>query len=1021
MEYFVKRSPIRCLVFALLAFQLNGYWQQEVRYNIAVTLNDTDHTLTATEQLTYINHSPDTLSGIWMHLWPNGYRNDKTAFASERIKSRNTRFLNIDETRRGWIDLGDVKANNQSITWKSKGDSIDIAWFELPEALIPGDTVELDIPFSVTLPRLTSRMGHIGQHYEVTQWYPKPAVYDATGWHPIPYRNWGEFYSEWGDYTVAITLPENYVVGATGVIQTPSERAWQDSLAIFGNSLLDSMKIEVAEKVDENGPIKSVKKIHQDEPDTLKALKKAEDPKSSLTFKTIVYHQERVHDFAWFADKRFLVTHTTTRVDSNSAPIDLWNFVLPKNFKTYKTGLTVLKAAIDSCSTWFMPYPYEQCTVVDGDISAGGGMEYPMITVINAVPLPGIMDMTIFHEVAHNWFYGLAGFNERQYPWLDEGFTTYAERRYISAEKTDENEENSFINKYLLPYVNINLLYDAPLYGRILDNLDQPVNLPADQFAEGNYRGMIYDKPSAVALMLQARVGRQQMDQMWHAFFKEWAFKHPLPEDVRKVFQENLGGNLDWYFDDLIGSRHKMDYGISDVQKSRSGDGWETEFKVTNHGEMTAPVPVEIRGNGDERKVVWVDGVETSKQISIPTSFKPKSVIIDPDGETLDMNRVNDGSGIHLKFLISEGFLNRGHGYTIRWLPGIWWNPRDGVLPAFWLMHRKLDDPILQWRFNVQYGTETKSWYESLSATRRLSLANVTQSNVSARWMNNWYAPLAGIQSEFTWQDPAASHQIKLNAGILYQDIKTEALTSQFFDSRVWNSGKVVKLKFNLHQQKRQLDNTRGTDFGMIAGMVSVPKNQNGIGPDSVYSASIQSGGGSFFRWDASIYGERRFTEQLKLNWNLFSAFVLGEAPQQERIYLSSSVDPNLESPLLFTHTAYHWLSPDNGLYLDQPANIPGYGLGNSSNSMVSATSIIGTSFDIDFGMPLKFIVAGGVGKSSTSSDWQTVGSFTPYLTFNFLPVKLSFPVAWVEDGKVVGGLQFQVNFRQHFSFRLGN
>jgi len=1002
----VKSLIKTSLATALLAFQLNGaYWQQEVRYHIEVTLIDSNQTLTASEKLTYFNNSPDTLDGIWMHLWPNGYRNDKTALAQERMQEKHTRFINTSEAKRGWMDLGDVTADSVSILWRAKGDSIDIVWFELPEALVPGDSVLLDIPFQVKLPKLNSRLGYVGEHFEITQWYPKPAVYDATGWHPMPYRNWGEFYSEWGEFTVAITLPENYIVAATGELQTPSEKLLLDSLAIFGNSLLDSLEKNEGRK--------------KPEPDTLNVLSKAKTPKSSSTTKTIIFNQKRIHDFAWVADKQFLVTHTTTTsVDSNRAPIDLWNFVLPKNFGTYRHGLKALKSAIDSCSAWFMPYPYAQCTVVDGDISAGGGMEYPMLTIINAVGWGELMDLTIFHEVAHNWFYGLAGFNERRFPWMDEGFTTYAEKRFTLAPKDSSEEDNEpAILKYL-PFLNLNLMYDAPLYTAFLNNTDQPPNLPSDQFVGINYRYMVYDKPSVATMMLQHRVGQARMDEAWHDFFRQWAYKHPQPEDVRLSLETSLGMNLDWFFDGFIASRAKMDYGIGKVKSSPDDpSGWRTNLKLTNHGELTAPVPIVFRGVAENQiKTVWIDSVGTSQMLSVQTPFKPKSVVLDPDAQTLDMNRVNDGSGVHLKFIISDNFLNRGHGYTIRWLPGVWWNQRDGVLPAFWILHRKLDDPILQWRLSSQYGTKTKSWYESLSVKRRLDLAGVTQSFISARWMNNWYAPLVGFQSELTWQDPAVSHQTKVNVGLLYQDIKLEALTREFFDTRVWNAGKVVKLKFNIHQQKKQLDKTRSTDFGMIAGMAS-PASNSGISPNA--TPALRSGT-TFLRWDASSHWQRKFSDRVKLNWNLFSAVVLGTTPLQERIYLSSSVDPNLESPLLLTRSGDHWLSPNDGLYLEQPVNIPGYGLAQSANAMVSAVSLIGTSLDINLGMPLKFLIAGGVGKATTSADWQAVGSFSPYLDLGPIPLQFVFPVAWLEDGKLTGGFQFQLNLKQHFTLNLG-
>ncbi len=976
---------LRLLMIGFLVFHLNAYWQQEVHYNIAVTLHDSDNTLTASERLLYINHSPDTLSGIWMHLWPNGYRNDKTALARERIQSHHTRFLKTAAEKRGWLDLNEVRVGAESLTWRTKGDSIDIAWFQLPKPLAPGDSVTINMRFLVKIPELTSRLGHIGQHYEITQWYPKPAVYDAGGWHPIPYRNWGEFYSEWGNFRVAITLPKNYVVAATGKLMTESEQIERAHLALFGNTLLDSMK----KHPDKNAL-----------PDTLNKLIKAKAPVSSDTLKTIVFQQDRVHDFAWFADKQFLVTHTTTRVDSGRAPVDLWNYVMAKNFTKYRKGLTYLKTAVDSCSAWFMPYPYTVCTVVDGDISAGGGMEYPMITVVNGSGWGAIMDMTIFHEVAHNWFYGLAAFNERRYPWLDEGFTTYAERRH-SEKAAPDNEDAPFPIKYL-KFLNPGLMYDAPFYATIVGNLDQPADLPSDAFEGGNYQYMVYGKPSAAALMLQGRVGPARMDSAWHAFFRQWAYKHPQPADVRRSLEASLGMDLGWFFDGLIGSRAKMDYGISEVNTVPADSGWQTTLKLTNHGELTAPVPIVIRGANDYIRTVWVDDVATRKQITVPTTLRPLSVVLDPEAKTLDMNRVNDGSGIHLKFLLTKDFLSRGHGYTLRWMPGLWWNLHDRALLAFWLLHRNLDDPLLQWRINLKYGYRTNSWYTNIYARRRFYLSGATNTQLSTRWANNWYAPLAGLKGELLWRDPGLSFRTTVSGGYLYQDIKPDALTTRFLDSKIWQSGIYHKLHVSFSHENTAIDRKWSGEIHSRLGK------------------QLQANT-AFTRWSGGFNFERKLSPHFKFRWAFFAATTTGPVPTQELIYPSSDVDPDFRYLLVLSRTGYDWASPGNGFYLESLINIPGYGLPNRSQVLVAVNKLVGANVTLDFGLPLKFLIAGGMGKTTSGAGWEGLGSISPYLESESLPVKLVFPVAWIENGKLTGGFQFQVNLRQHFSFSIGN
>lgn len=989
--------PARLIIFiCIFTRAVSAYWQQEVQYHINVTLNDSDHTLTANQQLLYINHSPDTLTGIWMHLWPNAYRDDTSELAREQMKSRQSRFLNTDEEARGWLDLGEVTADSQTIHWHTEGDSGDLAWFELNAPLLPGDSVRLNIPFQVKIPKLTSRLGHMGQHYEITQWYPKPAVYDATGWHPMPYRNWGEFYGEYGEYTVAITLPENYVVAATGVLQSPDEQAWLDSLAGFGNALVDSIK---------NSGGKSL-------PDTLPTRIQNGVPASSRVTKTIIFHQDNVHDFAWFADKQFLVTRDTTMVNAHSVShsVALWNFVLPRNFSKYRHGLTYLKAAIDSCSRWFWPYPYEHCSVVDGDISAGGGMEYPMITVVNASGWQAMLDLVIFHEVTHNWFYGLAGFNERRYPWLDEGFTSYAEKRYTRHPVSSSIEAVDFIDK-LLNLIDSGNMYDIPLFQAITGNLDQIPNLPSEAFEGNNYRFMVYDKPSVGIAMLEARAGQANLDSAWHDFFREWRWKHPQPEDVRHSLETSLGMDLGWYFDGIINSRAKMDYGISRVNSSLSYSGWKTTFRLKNHGELVAPVPIIIRGINDQWKLVWIDTVREAEHITVSTDFMPRSVQMDPDGITLDMNRVNDGSGIHFKFRLNPDFFTRPAGYTIRWLPGVWWNPGDNFLPALWLDHPKSNDPFLQWHFNVMYGTKTKSWYTALSGQRQFSLPGVTKSEVNFRWRENWYAPLVGLGSRLVWSNVSGSRHVSVSTNYLHQEIfmsGQSAAEMEILDNRVWDPGIYDKGRILFTRSRSEMDRKWRTELEVKVGAYRQHTSTLQSTPES---------DGTFTRVVAGFHLEKRYSHKIALSWSLFGGNSTGSPPLQERIYLSSDIDPDMESELLLSRSANNWFAPNHAVFLEQIINIPGYGL--SGSGIHAVHKLVGGNLTLDLGLPLKFMVAAGFGQTSSVTDWTALGSFTPYIQLG--PLKGMFPVAWLENGKPTGGIQFQLNFQSQFTLTMGN
>ena len=244
------------------------YFQQHVSYEIDVKLNDQEHTLSAFEKIEYTNNSLDTLDYIWFHIWPNAYKNDSTALAKQLLRLGSTRFHYSEDQDRGYIDSLDFVVNGISSSWENHPEWIDVIKVTLPSPLYPGQVTTIETPFFVKLPKIFSRLGHSGKHYEITQWYPKPAVYDKDGWHPMPYLNMGEFYSEFGSFDVTISLPKEYRVMATGdMFNSEKELQWLDSLALIGNSLLslDNKQFKKKIKLLQKNKKQTLKKIVEEE------------------------------------------------------------------------------------------------------------------------------------------------------------------------------------------------------------------------------------------------------------------------------------------------------------------------------------------------------------------------------------------------------------------------------------------------------------------------------------------------------------------------------------------------------------------------------------------------------------------------------------------------------------------------------------------------------------------------------------------------------------------------------------
>jgi len=496
----------------LLHGQVN-YWQQRADFTIDVSLDDKNHTLDGFETIRYTNNSPDTLHFIWFHLWPNAYKNDKTAFTDQQIENGNTDFYFSGKADRGYINRLDFKVNNQTATLEDHPQHTDITKLILPHPLAPGGTITIATPFHVQLPFNFSRGGHDGQSYQVTQWFPKPAVYDANGWHPMPYLDQGEFYSEFGTFNVSITLPANYVVGATGIVTETTEQQWLQARKTF------SWEPQKQKEKDKNGQVKTSYQVF---------------PASAVTNKTLHYTQDNIHDFAWFADKRFIVDHDTCQLASGKI-IDVYTYYTPAEKKLWQQSLQYCKDAVRFYSTRIGEYPFPVVQAVQGPQSFGGGMEYPTITVIAPAADPRSLDITIAHEIGHNWFYGILASNERTHPWMDEGINSYYEQAYEAWKypKTDHQLEQG-----LLEWL-------------VQEKKDQPIATTSTQFTATNYAEIAYYKTSQWMKWLERYLGHETFEKAMQAFYSKWQFKHPRPDDFKITLENTSERNLDSVFRQL--------------------------------------------------------------------------------------------------------------------------------------------------------------------------------------------------------------------------------------------------------------------------------------------------------------------------------------------------------------------------------------------------------------------------------------------------------------------------------------
>jgi hypothetical protein len=631
----MKLSLLTCtLLFFGIGYGQN-YFQQEVNYKIEVTLDDATHEINAFEQIEYHNNSNSVLDTLYFHLWPNAYKNASTALAKQLLKDGQTNLQYAKEKDRGFIDQLNFKVNEVKVAWEYWKGQEDIAILILNQPLNPGSSIRISTPFHVKIPLGEySRLGHLGESYQMTQWYPKPAVFDANGWNPINYLSQGEFYSEFGSYDVSITLPKNYVVGATGDLQNENEIAWLDSLAVIG---LQKYNTEADTTIPKEEPRIEVKFNFE------RTNENIDFPESAKALKTIRFKQSKVHDFAWFADKRFNVLSGEVVLPNTGKKVKTWAMFTDRYEDYWKNAIEYLNDGLFYYSKWNGDYPYEQCTAVDGALTAGGGMEYPNVTVIGNVNSARSLETVIVHEVGHNWFFGILGSNERNYPWMDEGINSFNEYRYIKTKYPSKSMIPEAIMKTSVGKILgvENYKHREENYLLYLINAregrDQSCGLHSCSHTPINYGLMVYTKTALAFEYLQSYIGEEEFDSAMQNYYEQWKFKHPQPKDIQNSLEKSTNKNLDWFFKELINTNKKIDYSIAKVN---TFDKY-AEIKLKNKGGLAGPISISAFKDTSIFKTKWIDGFTKVKTIKMDGSGLTKFVL-DYGHNIPEINRQNN-------------------------------------------------------------------------------------------------------------------------------------------------------------------------------------------------------------------------------------------------------------------------------------------------------------------------------------------------------------------------------------------
>lgn len=538
--------------FSALSYAQNNtsYWQQHVDYTMEVTMDVENYQYTGAQKLVYTNNSPDTLSRVFYHLYFNAFQpGSEMDIRLQNIKDPDERMMTEDgksrisalsESEMGYLHPTSLLQDGEKVDFDEESTVLTV---KLAKPLPPGSKTTFEMVFRGQVPlqiRRAGRNSEEGVALSMSQWYPKLAEYDFEGWHADPYIA-REFHGVWGDFDVKLTIDKEYVVGGSGYLQNPQE---------IGHGY--------------------------EAPGTKVKRQKG---------KTLTWHFKApmVHDFMWAADPDYL--HDTLQVENGPMLHFLYN-----NDKDILENWKKLQPKTAALMQFFNKnigeYPYDQYSVIQG---GDGGMEYAMGTLITGGRNFGSLVGVTAHEMAHSWFQQVLATNESKHEWMDEGFTTFISTLAMN-QVMEEGKENPFENSY------------KGYYNLVNSGLEQPQTTHADRYDVNYAYGIAaYSKGSIFLSQLGYIIGQDKLMKTLQNYYRDFKFKHPVPNDIKREAEKVSGMELDWYLTDWTQTTNTIDYGITNVV----ADSGKTKISLVRNGLMPMPLDIMVVYEDDTKETFY--------------------------------------------------------------------------------------------------------------------------------------------------------------------------------------------------------------------------------------------------------------------------------------------------------------------------------------------------------------------------------------------------------------------------------
>lgn len=639
------------------------YWQQDVQYKIAASLNPQDQEIKGSLQLTYTNNSPDTLQDFYFHLYQNAFQPGSYYDQLKRIHQERPQYGPLEAQGKG-TQVHSMTAKDRNITLKQDNT---ILHAHADRALMPGETIIFTVQFSSWFDTGSERRrmkvfpvdtedGKSVLHFDAVHWYPRISVFDRRMTWDVQQHLSKEFYGDYGTYQVELTLPAEYILEATGELINEAE------------VLPDALKAKLNLKNFKDKPIGSPASIIT--------------PADGST-KTWKYHAVNVHDFAFTADP-------TYRIDEvRAVNVRCIAVAREENAAGWQDAAEINAKVIRLFSDYIGPYAYPKMVVAD----AQDGMEYPMLT-LDGGHSPGYTAL-LAHEIGHNWFFGMIGSNETYRAFMDEGFTQFLTMWAMDSLKGHKKEG---ISSDRLRQGYLKFMLEA---GKQADGY---LNTHSDAFyaetGHGGQYSMQYHKTAVMLYNLQYMLGDKEFQNAMQFYFRRWAMAHPYPEDFRQAITDYTRRDLTRFFDDWMETDRRVEYGIRSKKQagdslritfSRSGDLiMPLDFTVYNRQGKASKflLPADRFAKTDSGRTVlpyWYQFGELGRKHAVSV-YAPdaKKVVIDPTQRLGDYYLLNNQSGIpphqlQLRWHDHNAYRADGLRYVMTVRPNLWWNNHSGI------------------------------------------------------------------------------------------------------------------------------------------------------------------------------------------------------------------------------------------------------------------------------------------------------------------------------------------------------